>query len=282
MDRIFSLGSGLEMFVVNHIDFERGLGIVSIIEECESLQRVVFQEHGVSFPDKRVLLAKDSVGTLKSPGSLDGTSPTYHHLYLMHGDKVVGMRVTEELEVKGLGRIVLDYLPPLVPTEYAERVYKFRVSGKPQFGIGLGGEMTPLQILTAFAEHLERPGEVLATFTDGIGVSRQHLRDNGHLRSEVSIWVPPMDATTREGYLTVLPEPVHMFARFAKNARTSIPKAAAEWLFVQKYLKDGYLDRGKLRQLGLKINELPCVVNSREAIFEAVGKRGYVAFWPIN
>lgn len=51
-------------------------------------------------------------------------------------------------------------------------------------------------------------------------------------------------------------------------------------LLVKNYLKGGYVDRSVLRGLGLMINELPAVVQTRQAIDDAVGREGHVYFRP--
>lgn len=319
MDRTFSVGDGLELLVLSDLskmspELLQKARIAA--EQGEELQRQVFNERNVSFPDERVLLAVDSIGGPDIEPQLDGTSPDYNLLYLVKDGRVIGMRATEKLDVPDLGAVVLDYLPPLVLQKDANTSYLIKTGGRSGF-IGLSKELTPVQILWNFAGHLAKPMGVVAHFTDGIGVSKEQLQENGYLRSEAAIWAPPQSAGSydladaaarakaRKEHMTVLPEPVHMFAKFASNVEPQIPREAAEWLFVTKYLKDGYIDTGHLRKIELRdkkqiiaeqgsiteeqhsairlrLNELPCVVRTRESIMEAAGKRGYVAFWPIS
>jgi hypothetical protein len=284
MDRVFNLGDSLELLILNDINQmsqELLQRVTAATEEGEQLQRTVFAEQGVPDADKRVLLAKDTIGSADTKPQLDGSSPHYHMLYLVNDGRVVGMRATEELDIKGLGHIVLDYLPPLVPQAEADRVYLIKTGGR-QGMLGLFREMTPVQILWSFTGHLTGPQEVVARFTDGIGISRQHLADNGYLKSEVSILVPPQDAETREDYLRVQDEQVGMFGKPIRGDELKLSKKAADRLFVQKYLKDGYIDRDKLREARLRINEVPCVVRTRESIQEATGIRRHIAFYQIS
>lgn len=342
MNGFIRLGGGLEMLVINRIDFNKDQEAIATVQEGENLQRQVFRENNVSFLEDRVLLAVDSVGGPDVEPQLDGSSKSYHHLYLLHQGRLIGMRVTEEFDkVPGMdGNVVLDYLPPLVPQAEAGKTYELdRLSpqtsgsvsnmllrirlarGEKRTYVPLQADVirvNPFELLTNFSLHHKHPfNAYVATFSDGIGVSNEQLQINGYVKSEAGIWVPPMSAGShdladtaartqaRKDYMTVLPEPVHMVAKFVPNAKPQIPGEAAEWLFVTKYLKDGYIDTGHLRKIELRdrkqiiaeqgsiteeqlmavrlrINELPSVVRTRESIAEAAGKKGYVAFWPIS
>ncbi|MBI2133839.1 hypothetical protein HYU11_04110 [Candidatus Woesearchaeota archaeon] len=227
------------------------------------LQKTVFEEKGVSFPEKRVLQYKDSVGERKEPGALDGTS-NYHHMYLLHNGTVIGMRATEQTDIKGVGPVILDYIPPLVPEGLVRKS---------------GYNVLDLLDLNQWVTVTPLSG-IVAKFTDGIGLSRDQLRDLGYLRSDARISVPTLDANTREEYMAVI-DKVPMYAKpMGQNDDLRLTKTGDESLLVANYLKQGYLDNTQLRKLGLKINDLPCVVETRASIADAVKSQGYVAFRP--
>lgn len=335
MNGLVGLGDGLSILVVSDLGkLSRKLQqrVKALVQQGEELQRTVFKEQNVSFLEDRVLPAVDAVGGPDTKPQLDGTSPTYHYMGLINKDgNLIGLHITEELEVKGLGRIVFEYFPALVPRAEAGNTYLVKAASlmkredlkKEDFPRGFDADKTvlplkPAQILRTFSQHLTRSlDDFVATFTDGIGAGADQLGNDGYRKSEAGIWVPPMSAGSydladaaarvhaRKEYMTVLPEPVHMFAKFASNTASQIPRKAAEWLFVTNYLKGGYIDTGHLRKIELRdrkqimaeqgsiteeqlravrlrFNELPCVVRTKESITEAAGTRGYVAFWPIH
>src|SRR3989338_4611344 len=93
MDKRIDLGGGLELLVVNRVDFSNP-SVLNVVKQGEELQRRVLREQKVSYPDQRVLLAADSIGTPDEPGSLDGSSG-YHHIYLIYKgykEDPIGMR----------------------------------------------------------------------------------------------------------------------------------------------------------------------------------------------
>ncbi len=264
MDARINLFNGLELIIV-HNAFGRGIPSSSreVVRQGESFQRQIFEEKGVSFPEKRVLHYEDSVGTPEEPGALDGSS-FYHHLYLLREGKLVGMRASEEMELKGIGPVIIDYYPAMILDEEMRK--------NPQ-SMGL--------LFSAWAD-LQRPlDEYVAIFTDGLGMRESHLREYGFLKSAANVSVPALDAKTREEYEAVL-DRIPMYARpVSKDANMlNLSKKGAEALLVAKYLKEGYIDNGQLRKLGLKVNELPCVVETRASITDAVKSQGYVAFRP--
>lgn len=269
MNRSVFIGDGLELIILNDAwgkgeSFARAR---EIVKQGVLLQELVFMERGVSFPDKRVLRYEDSVGTHAEPGALDGSSPDYHHFYLLQNGRLVGMRASEDMILRGIkGRIVLDYISPLVPNSAIQ-----------------GSKIDLVQLLAQPWAHIKEPLDYLpdfvATFTDGIGPNEKQLKDLGYLKSDALVSVPPLDAQTREEYTLVLDRiPMYAMPFSAQQGEVRLRRTGAEALLVGNYLKQGYIDNAVVRRLGLRVNELPCVVETRASIAGAVQRQGYVAF----
>ncbi|MBI2574997.1 hypothetical protein HYV82_03875 [Candidatus Woesearchaeota archaeon] len=241
---------------------------MDIVGAGVDLQERVFKEKGVSQPEKRVLLYNDSVGRPESPGILDGSSPGYCHIYMLYNGQLVGMRISEVTKVKGLKPpVVLDYVPALVPEEHLDARY-------PVTDI--------VDILMRFDLHVmgatQCPSYLMPRFTDGIGLSEEQLRRNGYFVSLAKISVPPLDAQTREEYNSVLDRvPFYVFPAGISTGPV-ISRTSADRLFVGKYLKEGYLDYAVVRKAGLRVNELPCVVQTRQELASVAIVHGHIPF----
>ncbi|MBI2141306.1 hypothetical protein HYU16_02680 [Candidatus Woesearchaeota archaeon] len=291
MNKIIPISGGLELLIVNRVNHAKAidgsyfdLQAIDAVNSGVDLQNDVFREQGVSFPEERVLQAADSSGTRKVPGSLDGSSRTYHHLYVRDSMNkfVYGMTVTEEVSVPGLGRIVMHYFPPLVRKPHLKnhsevRFDEFRRPDDLRL-IPETGTASFEAILDLANVHLTRPeNEFAARVTDEVGMSG----DFCYFSIDVPILVPPMNARTRRDYLTVLPEPVHLWAKHKRDDGNfdaiKLTERQADALIVKHYLVGGYVDTDVVKQLGMKVQDLPCVVSTRHAIKQvASANNGYV------
>ena len=127
----------------------------AVVKDGEKLQEKVFEQQGVSFPAQRILPAEDSIGGPGTSAQLDGSSPTYHQLYLLRHKQPIGFQATEELEVGGLGKVIFQYFPPLIPMEEMGVTYTLiRAALAPGKKRGGGTvELTPADALLAFSKH---------------------------------------------------------------------------------------------------------------------------------
>lgn len=302
MNQSISLGSGLEMVVVDSIDFDKDGALMELVKEGVELQRDVFDKQNVSFPEDRVLLYEDSVGTRNNPGSLCEGKP-YHHLYLKRDGKLIGMRVTQEFYDVELwlpkirNTVAIDYFPSLVLPEAQERKYHVFVPllGEKPIDSFAPGEinvpvpLTPVEVLTRFSRHLKYPEESLdARFNDGLCLSKDMLRKMQYSACEIKVPVPSMAASTLKEYNTIIDE-MTIFGKFINGMPALLNKDGAERILIQEYLTAGYVnsdEEGHIldsrgRQLKATVDGLECVKLLRQRISEAVADHGSVLFQQI-
>ncbi|GEM_PF-7108251 len=247
---VSGLEAVLELAVVNRIDFEN-IGHKRLVHDltqtgegglplAEQFQRDVFEEQGVTHIDDRILRVEDLIGTPEHPGSLDGSS-RYHAFFLFNGNQLIGMSASERIKIEGIGAVIMEYLPPLVKQEDADTAYTVKLPelvGKPRAGSIQTERMTPVEIMRRFTRHIRHPDRLMARFTDGIGISERHLREMGYLKAEATIWVPPLDASTKEGYETVLEAPVSMYGLFSQFRKPRLNRMGTVELMIGRYLKE--------------------------------------------
>lgn len=284
MNKSVTLGSGLEMVIVDSIDFEKDSAIMQLVKQGVSLQERVFKEQKVSFPEDRVLLYEDSVGTRKNPGSLCEGKP-YHHLYLTKGRKLIGMRVTQEFddvpEITGL--VSVDYFPALVLPEACQNKYDLFPSAIGEKS-GHAEKMTPVDVLLRFSKHLKHPESAVARFNDGLGLNETILKNLEYAASEVKVPVPSMAASRLKEYNAVIDE-ITIFGKF-NGMPPLLSQLSAERLLVKEYLIAGYVnsdDEGHIldsrgRQMNATVNDLECVNLLRQRISNAVADHGCIFF----
>ncbi len=274
-----SFGSGLELMLVKSIDFKKDGEVRSVVREGVRLQLLVFKEQGVSQPDKRVLTYDQSFGSPEDPGALNEGRP-YSHLYVLRHGKPVAMMASEEYKISGIdGIAVLDYFPPLVLA--SERSARYTVPAQVFGGDSrLLAPMTLPEIMARATLQFTNPERVVARFNDGIGVSRGFLAGEKYLECEVKVPVPPLNAETEEEYESILDE-VSIYGRFSEKIKPRLTKKGARQLLESRYLKDGYVDEGRLGFVsgaGIPVRELPCVKELERRIDRAIAEHGHVMF----
>ncbi len=284
MDAFIKLGS-LELCVASNLaNFSESdrVRISALAKESEQLQLDVFKQHKVPSPSSKVLPAEEMVGGPGTAAQLDGSSPTYHMLFLTGiNGHLLGITATEEKEVDGLGHIVMVYFPPLVLKEhaYVPHVVNLadmaKATDKPA---NIRVSLTARAILLLFTAHLTKAAvDYAGRFTDGLGIAKLALRPLGYKRSAAPIWVPPQDAETMAEYNQVQRQPVHPWMNFSLGNEPRLTEAAAAQLFVEDYLKGGYVDPEKVSDA--RANRLKSAVMTRKAIREiAAAHNGYIPF----
>lgn len=301
MDAVFELGDGLEMIVVHEFTFERkDRHLRGLVRQAYAAQVAALLENGCTEDD--ALHPRDSIGTRKEPGILTESdeNPTDHHLFLVRnltGSKrkdrpleVLGMRVTAELYVPQFGKILLDNFPPLVPGAYAHEMHDIEYSAirnqehrHDRLATGRTG-MSLYQILLNFSKHLSKsPEEFRAMVTDGKGISRQLLGNEGYLRAgpegETVLWTPPLSARFRKDYL--IANPTEFYAKFRAGNGNVMPEQASKWLLVKQHIGENYCDLERLEVLGMRLEDLPSVVKTNEAIERVSAQYGGLVWTPI-
>ncbi len=277
-------GSGLELILVKSIDFETDGAVMDVVNEGVKLQLKVFEEQGVSQPDKRVLSYDQSVGSPEDPGALN-EGRHYSHLYVLRNGKPIGMLASEEYKISGIkGIAVLDYFPPLVLA--LERFTKYMVKASALSGCNsqLLTPMTLPELMARTTLQFTNPEAVVARFNDGIGVQRNFLAREGYLECEVKVPVPALNAETEGEYKSILDE-VCIYGRFHEEIKPMLTKKGANQLLKSRYLKDGYVEEGRrgfVSGSGIPVRELPCVRELDRRIGSAIAEHRYVLFQQIQ
>ncbi|MEK6837418.1 MAG: hypothetical protein AABX69_02100, partial [Nanoarchaeota archaeon] len=140
--------------------------------------------------------------------------------------------------------------------------------------------LTAHQILMMFNRHLTRPpAKFLARVTDGVGIDKAILAAQDYERygprRSTMLWVPPLNAETREEYQKAIP--TELFVRFDSQVSDyRFPLAAGLFITVDKYIKEGSaeLDARRLKRAGYVFDTLPSVVKTREAHDRVAAENG--------
>lgn len=289
----------LELVVINSLKFNEKDGPLRelVRQAFKEVQVPVLEYFGENVEDK-ALRPTDSIGSTREPGQLTDSndpSPGYHHIYLVElppkgewkDSLPVGMRITDEFRAPKFGNVLMEYFTAMVRPDRAERRYYVNLDKLNDNANGEIPLLTLHQILMMLTKHLSKsPDKFKATLSDGVGIKKAVLASMGYERfgpeGKTMLWVPPLNAETKEQYEIAIP--AQLYVRFGSRvANHRFPESAALFIAVRKYIKEGYADEDVLGELGIRINNLPCVVKTREAIKAVSAKySGYIPCSPIK
>src|SRR3989338_6238788 len=250
------ISQDLELIVIH--DARVNMAFKKTIKEGVQLQREVFRQQGIPYARERVLPFKESYGTRDEEGALDGTT-SYHHIYLRKNGKVIGMRATEEFRMPSGTPALLDWFSAILLEEESGR--KYGLDSGAISDIIPAGEYSAFEILTKFNKHLNGGG--ILHFADRLGAQKGYFEAE-YGESAAGIWLPPLTAYSKRSYMRVMPEPVRLMMLIGNWDRGELSLEDAKWLFVDKYLNEGYI--GEIEELGLKFEELPCYQKTMQEI----------------
>ncbi len=292
MNKNIQLSPNLELRVISAGSLSFGKADKPIRE----LVRRTYEEVQLAVvPEDKALAPVDSIGWTVERGMLTDRAdvqPGYNHLILCEIDEAgnvqpIGLRVTNEAKIKGLGAVLMDLYSGMVPGKYARKQYSVDASlltdGPRQFQ-----SLTPFEILAMFTRQLTRPPESFAaTVSDGVGVSRRALANAGYLhygpKGRAMLWVPPLNADTPEAYAVA--QPAALYIKLGKFSENRLPLDTGVNLAVKEYIKESgtELNPGRLRRMGYNFDTLPSVVKTMKAHSAVANANGgYIPLSPIS
>ena len=266
MNKRVSIGPNLELVVIESLTFKaKDAALRKIVEQGYFLQVQALLDYGSTAAD--ALHPMDSIGSSGTPGILtdkDDPTPGYHHLYLGKNRPdgsfdLIGMRVTEERSVPGLGQIIAEWYAPLVRAKDERTLY-----------VTEAGMQTTADILWSFEDHLSKPmAQFQAIITDGKGINKPVLSEHDYHRigpgAKTIFWAPPLNADSPEKYKES--RPVDMFIRFLRTRRPQLSERAVRWLGEDYLEANTELNEELQGLMGFRsIRDLPAYNRTMEAI----------------
>ena len=271
------ISPNLELVVIESLTFEaKDAALRKIVEQGYFLQVQALLDHGSTAAD--ALHPRDSIGSPGTPGILtdkDDPTPEYHHLYLGKNRPdgsfdLIGLRVTEERFVPGLGQVIAEWYAPLVRAKDERTLYETET-----------GMQTAADVLWSFEGHLSKPmAQFQAIITDGKGISKHELNEHDYHRigpeGKTIFWAPPLYADSPEKYKES--RPVDLFIRFLRTRQPQLSERAVRWLGEDYLEANTELNEVLQGLMGFRsIRDLPAYNRTMDAI-AAVSKpnNGYI------
>ena len=205
MTEVYSIGSGLELLVLDGFDpVDREL--VSILKRGEKLQRK--------------FLAGKGQHILKAQGDFVSSAEFllrgHEQIYLLQGERVLGMRSMLPMQLVH-GSVLIDYMPGVVSCDndfdvIARSDITGVVSSEPY------ARLSPMQILRGYTGF--RGYDLVLSIP--VGLSASKLRNVGFLKANVPARVPPRNS--KENVV----ESLALYGLFAGDSRCLSPGDAQQ------------------------------------------------------